>query len=236
MKKSAALEIVLALVVLAVAYSLTTGGFASIEKSMVQGGYKDLNPLVEAGEDLPAGEWGKISIHWVLGGLADEEVTDIFRSYKDNTAQYAYCLVVLDDLRAMAIKTADETELARLDAMSEDFWEAEDIYTLSAQDFRGRIEKMSDTQLIEIYDETLSFLGYNEADSPIRIQYLILDTSATPARYPLLLASIAALAVILVAGLALIRSQNKREAVRAAVQTAAGQDDAAPETPLDPGA
>ena len=221
--------------VIAIAVFIVLGGvFAFVSnyvnshsKLFAKADYKDLNPLIEAGEDLPVGEWGKLSIRWVVDVFAEEENSYNTYGVKFSMGKSEYYLAVLDDFRAIAIQAADETEIARLEKMSADFWEAEDIYSLSAQDFEGKIEKLSNQQLKGYYDELAEYVGLDDPDSLVNIQYLILNTAAIPAQNTLLYAGAGALAVIAVLVVLRIRKKSRQEAA----QAEADQD-----APVDPGA
>ena len=230
--------------VIAIAVFIVLGGvFAFVSnyvnshsKQFAKADYKDLNPLIEAGEDLPVGEWGKLSIRWVVDVFAEEENSYNTYGVKFSMGKSEYYLAVLDDFRAIAIQAADETEIARLEQMSADFWEAEDIYTLSAQDFEGKIEKLSNQQLKGYYDELAEYVGLKDPDSLVNIQYLILNTAAIPAQNTLLYVGGGVLAVIAVLVVLRMRKKSRQEAAQAEEEQAADQAEADPDAPVDPGA
>ena len=180
-------------------------------KQFSKADYKDLNPLIESGEELPVGEWGRISIRWVLDVFAEEENSYKTYGISFKAGKSEYYLAVLDDLRAIAIQAADETEIARLNQMSEEFWAVEDYETLPARDFEGKIEKMTNKQLLGYYDEILTQAGFKDADSLVNIQYLILNTAAIPTRNVLMYVGIGALAVIAVIVILRMRKKSRQE-------------------------
>ena len=238
-----------AVIVLGGVFAFVSNYVSSHSKMFAKADYKDLNPLIEAGEALPTGEWSKLSIRGVVVVFAEEEKFYNTYGIKFSMGKSQYYLAVLDDLRAIAIQAADATEIVRLEKMSADFWDAEDIYTLSAQDFEGKIEKLSNQQLKGYYDELAEYLGFTASDSTVKIQYLILNTAAIPSQNTLLYVGVAALAVIAVLVLLRMRKKAKQETAQADAPWNAGQEtapaeadeaaaqaDADPDAPADPGA
>ncbi len=154
-------------------------------------------------------EYGRLSIRWVLGSFATEENSVSSYGLKFSTGKSSYYLAILDDFSTIAIQAADSGEIKRLEAMAEDFSKADDIYSLAAQDFEGKTEKLTNTKLKSIYDEALEKSGISGKDM-FTVKYLILNTGAIPGQNILLYVALPLAAVALLI-FVLVRLRKKRK-------------------------
>ena len=202
-------------------YALVSSYFNAHSKQFAKGDYKDLNPLVEANQELPVGEFGKLSIRWVFGNFASEEesVSNFGISFSAGKSQYY--LAVLDNRTVIAIQANDQDEIQRLERMCKAFAETDNAYSLSAQDFEGKIEKLTNTKLKGYYDDALLASGL-KTDSSFTVKYLKLNTGAIPGQNILLYFVLPA-AVVVIWIISRNRSKKKQQAAQA--QQAAGSND-----------
>lgn len=196
-------------IVLVAGYSGISSYVSSHSKQLAKGDYQDMNALVEAGKDLPANEFGRLSIRWVLGSFATEENSVSSYGAKFSAGKSSYYLAILDDFSTIAVQAADSGEIKRLEAMAADFSNADDIYSLAAQDFEGKIERLTNSKLKSIYDEALEKSGISGKDM-FTVKYLILNTGAIPGQNILLYAVLPLAAVALLI-FVLVRLRKKRK-------------------------
>ena len=219
-KGSVVLESILLLAILAAVYFLMTGGFTPIWKFMAQGLYTDLNPLVAAREELPVGEWGRISVRFVVGEFASD--ADASYGFQFDSDRGHYYIAVLNSFQIIVIKASDEAEHERLQKMCDDPWDYGNLSSLTGgQEFAGKIEKLSNWDLKQYYDKTLSYIeeelseqGMANLRKIMNAQYIILDTGAIPPRSILRCVGVGVLAII--AGIVMVR-MRKKSMLRAAL-------------------
>ncbi len=168
---------------------------------------------MEAGKDLPVNEFGKLSIRWVLGSFATEENSLTTYGATFSTGTSSYYVAVLNDLSVIAVQATDKSEIERLDAMTKAFSKADDVYSLTGQDFEGKIEKLTNTKLKGFYDDALRTSGIRGKDY-FTPKYLILNTSAIPEKN-ILLYVVLPLAAIVVLIVVIVRGRKKRKAENA---------------------
>ncbi len=195
--------------------ALVAGGAAissyvsSHSKQFSKADYQDMNALVAAGEELPTGKLGRLSIRWVLGCFAEEENYQTTYGVKFGSGKSNYYLAILDDMRIIAIQASDETEIQRLEKMTADYEAADDVYTLSYQDFEGRIDKLTNKELKQFYDEALTTAGVRSMGNLFSVQYVTLNTAAIPTQNTLLYVGIGVAAIVIV--VLIVRARNKKK-------------------------
>ena len=211
------------IIAIGVFIALVAGGAAissyvsSHSKQFSKADYEDMNALVASGEDLPTGKLGRLSIRWVLGCFAEEENYQSSYGIKFGSGKSYYYAVILDDMRIIAIQASDETEIQRLEKMTNDYEAAYNVYSLPSQDFEGRIDKLSNKEVKQYYDEALTAAGYKAYGSGFTIQYVTLNTAAIPTQNTLMYVGIGA--AVIVALVLFFRSRNKKKQAETPAET-----------------
>lgn len=173
-----------------------------------------LNEIIDNGEEFPIGEYVSLNTRWVIGPIITETSTSSWGGSDGPTATTGvdyYYFGVLEDDTIIAIKTSNSKEVETLDRMSD--WLL-DVYGFPMNGetilLQGKLEKMTDRELISLYDDSLSVFELEPGDPAVR--YVVLDT--TTGRFGLFIAIGAVVAVVVV--IVLVRSSSKKKAAKKA--------------------
>ncbi|MBO4837908.1 MAG: hypothetical protein J5493_00870 [Lachnospiraceae bacterium] len=197
--------------------------------------YTDMDPMMANDETLPEGEFGKVTVRWILGSYASEEKSLSVLGIPFKSGEYQYYLVITPDLSLITIRTSDKDEIAQLEALADQYGSArtqKQVEAIPGYEAKGKIEKIKEKELKQYYDETLDEIGFN-ARSGMKKSDLLIDSSAIPGRNVLLFVvlPIAGLVILAIVGIAL----GKRRKQAAAAAQAAVPEGVPQGVPAEPG-
>ena len=171
-----------------------------------------LNDYIDQGKAFPEKEYVSLNVRWVIGPYATETTTSTYGPRGSSggltatTGVNYFYYVVLEDMTLMTIKSANNAEVETLDRMSEWLLNVDgfpmngETYTL-----QGKLEKMTEADLLAEYKANLSIFGLTANDPEVR--YLVLDT--TEGREGLYIGIVIVVAAVIIA--LIIRSRGKKK-------------------------
>lgn len=184
-----------------------------------------LNDYIDQGKEFPEKEYVSLNVRWVIGPYATETTTSTYGPRGSSggltatTGVNYFYYVVLDDMTLMTIKSANNAEVETLDRMSE-WLLGVDGFPTNGETFtlQGKLEKMTQSDLLKEYKSNLSIFGLTENDPEVR--YLVLDT--TEGREGMYIGIVIVVAAIVIA--LVIRSRGKKKKAQEAAEAQAAQE------------
>ena len=161
---------------------------------------QDLNAIIQNGEDLPEGEFVSLKVRFPLGQYAEESHKLTYGGSSSSgdggftSGMDYYYLVFLEDYTFLSVKVSNNEEINALDALYDDLNAMESINSFddlsNYVELSGRLEKMTDSELIGYYKEAVSYLDVDENSEYVRMYEL--DTTAIPTQNIIILVVCAA--------------------------------------------
>ena len=217
--KGAALAIVLRLVGGLLIVALVAVGFNFFHQHssfLSKGETVNLDDLLEAGEDYPLGEFVHVDAPFILDQFATEKSTINGITSGEDTYYY----VILKSRIAVAVKAASVDDIAVLDQGADDTYAFlnDELETFDDIPIDGKLVRMTDTEILQYFDEYTDDYGFNDADSTIKAEHYIIDMTAARGEN-VLFYIIIPLAVIVIA-IVIISRVRKAKKKKAAQQQA----------------
>ena len=175
--------------------------------------YKDLDPLMGTGQTLPEGEFGKLTVRWVLGSYAEEKDNIGFWGIPFKSGEYQYYLAIAPDLSLITIRTGDRAEIAQLESLADQFASVsseKDLNAIPGYQAKGKIGKLRDKEVKDLYEEAWDDIGFGPGSGVTRSD-LMIDTGALPDGNVLLyiVLPIVGLVILATSAAVLIRRRKK---------------------------
>lgn len=185
-----------------------------------------LNDYIDQGKAFPEKEYVSLNVRWVIGPYATETTTSTYGSrYSDGgltatTGVNYFYYVVLEDMTLLTVKTANNAEVETLDRMSEWLLNV-DGFPMNGETFtlQGKLEEMTQADLLKEYKANLSIFGLTENDPEVR--YLVLDT--TEGREGLYIGIVIVVAAVIIA--LVIRSRGKKKKAQESAEALKAQQE-----------
>ena len=183
---------------------------------------KDLNAIIQNGEELPEGEFVSLKVRFPLGQYAEQshELTYGGSDSGFTSGMDYYYLIFLEDYTFLSVKVSNNEDIRALDNLYDELNAMESIGSFddlsNYVELSGKLEKMTDSELISYYKEGVSYLDVDENSEYVRLYEL--DTTAIPTQNIIIL--VVCVAVLIGAFMLFFRlrkKKNKEEAMSYAV-------------------
>jgi len=183
---------------------------------------QDLNEIIQNGEDLPEGEFVSLKVRFPLGQYAEESHKLTYGGSSSSgdggftSGMDYYYLVFLEDYTFLSVKVSNNEEVKALDTLYDDLNAMESINSFddlsNYVELSGRLEKMTDSELIGYYKEAVSYLDVDENSEYVRMYEL--DTTAIPTQNIVILVVCAAVLIgAIMLFFRLRKKKNKEEVI-----------------------
>ena len=174
---------------------------------------RDLNEIIEKGEDFPEGEYVSLNIYWTFGQYAGstQEISVGHSKSGFTSGNDYYYLIMLEDYTLMSLKVSDNSIIRALDAQAERLQKADSLEELrESVNVTGKLSVLDDGEIKEYYQETLTLLGVDFENNEICRMY-VLDTTSIPGRNLLIMCAAIAGVVLILILIAVIFSKKKEK-------------------------
>ena len=123
---------------------------------------QDLNAIIQNGEDLPEGEFVSLKVRFPLGQYAEQshELTYGGSDSGFTSGMDYYYLIFLEDYTFLSVKVSNNEDIRALDNLYDELNAMESIGSFddlsNYVELSGKLEKMTDSELISYYKEGVS--------------------------------------------------------------------------------
>ena len=178
---------------------------------------QDLNEIIQNGEDLPEGEFVSLKVRFPLGQYAEESHKLTYGGSSSSgdggftSGMDYYYLVFLEDYTFLSVKVSNNEDIRALDNLYDELNAMESIGSFddlsNYVELSGKLEKMTDSELISYYKEGVSYLDVDENSEYVRLYEL--DTTAIPTQNIIIL--VVCVAAVIGAVYLIFRLQKKKK-------------------------
>ena len=176
---------------------------------------QDLNAIIQNGEDLPEGEFVSLKVRFPLGQYAEESHKLTYGSGSSDggftSGMDYYYLVFLEDYTFLSVKVSNNEDIRALDNLYDELNAMESIGSFddlsNYVELSGKLEKMTDSELISYYKEGVSYLDVDENSEYVRLYEL--DTTAIPTQNIIIL--VVCVSAVIGAVYLIFRLQKKKK-------------------------
>lgn len=174
---------------------------------------QDLNAIIQNGEDLPEGEFVSLKVRFPLGQYAEQshELTYGGSDSGFTSGMDYYYLIFLEDYTFLSVKVSNNEDIRALDNLYDELNAMESIGSFddlsNYVELSGKLEKMTDSELISYYKEGVSYLDVDENSEYVRLYEL--DTTAIPTQNIIIL--VVCVAAVIGAVYLIFRLQKKKK-------------------------
>ena len=179
---------------------------------LTRGESLDLTEHADFGSGVPVGEFVRVKASFILDKIATE--TDTMNGI--STSEDSYYCVILNSGDAIAVKAASVNTIAVLDKGQNETLDylAGELDYFDDIPLEGKLIRMTNTELIRYFDNYVADMGFDDQDSAIHPQKVVLDMTATRTEnillYIVLPIGIAVAALIVVA---VVRKRHAKNSV-----------------------
>ena len=174
---------------------------------------KDLNEILQNGEEYPVGEFVSLKVWFPLGAYAEESSTISYGHSNEGgltSGTDYYYVVYLEDQTFMSLKLSNNEDIKAIDKIFDDLMEMESIESaddLSSYVLSGKLTTLTDDEIIGYYKEALSDMDFDPNGENVRLY--VLDTTAIPTQNIIIL--VVCVAAVIGAVYLIFRLQKKKK-------------------------
>ena len=174
---------------------------------------KDLNEILQNGEEYPVGEFVSLEVWLPLGAYAEESSTISYGHSNEGgftSGTDYYYVVYLEDQTFMSLKLSNNEDIKAIDKIFDDLMEMESIESaddLNSYVLSGKLTTLTDDEIIGYYKEALSDMDFDPNGENVRLY--VLDTTAIPTQNIIIL--VVCVAAVIGAVYLIFRLQKKKK-------------------------